>query len=280
MNKDQLLKVIESTIVSISASIPIAATFATGYTEYRNSLQERNVKEIIYTLFKSLKSLEERVDKEYLKSGDFKSLTMKVCLHGMDEIHEEKRKYLSYFLANSCVVENSKDLIKNSVLETLMRLSKFDLIVLNVLFEGVKGDFGEVIRGKKKFDLNFAFLIFEESYVTGLLPQYNELDIRITLHYLESIGVIENAISRTFNRNFSIDIDDYLRSKRLDEIMNRILELQSSLMTTNKKIELRELEKEQKELVGFNNQIEKNYNKPYIITSLGVKVLDYISMIE
>jgi hypothetical protein len=277
MNKDQLSKVIESTVVSISASIPIAASFATGWTEYRNHMQEKNVIEIIRAFLERLKFLEEKVDYEYIKSSDFKSLTVKACINGMDEVHEEKRKYLSNFLANSCILENSKEPIKNSILETLMKLSQFDLKVLKVLYEGVEGDFGEVIRGKKKFDLSFAYIHFDENHVSEQFPEYNELEVRITLQYLESLGVIENTITRTFNRNLSKDIDDHLRYTRLNEIMNRINELYSTWRSEEAKKELVELNKEQEVLKNGDMEfIERNYNKTYVISSLGVKVLDYI----
>ena len=277
MNKDELSKVIESTVVSISASIPIAASFATGWTEYRNHMQEKNVIEIIQAFLERVKNLEEKIDNEYLKSADFKSLTVKVCLHGMDEIHEKKRKHLANFLANSCIIENSKEPIKNSILETLMKLSQFDLKVLKVLYEGVEGDFGEVIRGKKKFDLSFAYLHFDENHVSEQFPEYNELEVRITLQYLESLGVIENTITRTFNRNLSKDIDDHLRYNRLNEIMNRINELYSTWRSEEAKKELVELNREQEVLRNGDMEFsERNYNKTYVISSLGVKVLDYI----
>ena len=140
-----------------------------------------------------------------------KSLLLKTCINGKDEISEDKKKDLGYFLANSCTVEHSNDSIKRAILETLLKLSEFELFVLKVVHEKTKENWTRI----PNYDpANQAWLFLSEKNIMESLREHNELNVISTLEYLNAIGVIENISSRNINIDLDEEVEDInLRNK-------------------------------------------------------------------
>lgn len=279
MNKDDILSIIESSFLSIAASIPVAASLASGWSEYKNHLQKKHILEILTFFSEKLKEIESEIDKRYIESDEFKSLVIQVSIMGKDELIESKRKYLSFFLANACKIENVDDLIKNSVLETLRKLNELEIRLMNFLSNNLPSDQIKMLNGELKYDTsNLPMRYFSEREILKSYSDYKEIDILITLQYLEGLGVIENSSSRSINFNIQSDIEDYLKEKRFRELHDKQNELLGKSLRT--KIDWQQLDENRRQLDDLLNddstKINKNFEKVYVISSLGLRILNYL----
>ena len=252
MKNDNTLKIIESSLITIASLFPVASTIATGWNEYKNIIQQNNIQDILQKLSSKLEDIKDQVDNNYLNSNDFKSLLLKTCIYGQEEIVEEKRKALAIFLANSCLNVNKIDFSKNAVLETLVKLSEIEIFVLNIIYketlntnEKLKETFLGNLEYKPK-ELPIKFL--SETSIIKKSNGFKELDILNTLEYLNSLGVIENIASRS-STNLDAHIDNFLKTKKFDDEHNKNIE----------------------------KKYEYSLEKHYSISSLGVTIIRYIS---
>jgi hypothetical protein len=252
MKNDNTLKIIESSLITIASLFPVASTIATGWNEYKNIIQQNNIQDILQKLSSKLEDIKDQVDNNYLNSNDFKSLLLKTCIYGQEEIVEEKRKALAIFLANSCLNVNKIDFSKNAVLETLVKLSEIEIFVLNIIYketlntnEKLKETFLGNLEYKPK-ELPIMFL--SETSIIKKSNGFKELDILNTLEYLNSLGVIENIASRS-STNLDAHIDNFLKTKKFDDEHNKNIE----------------------------KKYEYSLEKHYSISSLGVTIIRYIS---
>ncbi|PQJ20995.1 hypothetical protein [Tenacibaculum sp. SG-28] len=95
--KKNVVQVIESSLVSIASSFPIAASLASGWSEYKNHKQAERIEQILMDYGERLQSIESEVDSEYLASDEAKNLIEQTVNKGKDELREEKRKFCLNF---------------------------------------------------------------------------------------------------------------------------------------------------------------------------------------
>ena len=277
MKNDELIKIIESTAISIASSFPGLSSIATGWNEYKNHIQTKNIKNIIEIFYNKLNELDHKVSHQYLESDNLKALMIKTCFYGKEEISDEKIKMLSYFLANACTIEHYKDLTKNTILETIIKLSEFDILIVNMIADCSKTQQNSMLSGLKKYNPNTAWTVINELQIIENLKDHNEKDILMTLEYLHAVGVIENLSARGFNQNIDSYISSYLKSKEFDDIQQKRKALSNPEDYIKNFRELKKLDEEEKR---FEEQTEHNehydYQKTYMITALGLAVLSYL----
>jgi hypothetical protein len=280
MKKDQVIKLVESSVISLAASFPVFASIATGWSEYKNHLQAENIKFIIDIFSKKLIELEEKIDNKFINSDEFKGLIIQTSMYGKDEITTEKKKYLAYFLANSCTREYADNSIKITVLETIKKLSSFDLAVLKIIGESTLENW---TRMKKYNPSNSSWTVINEKNILDHYPKQDELNIISTLEYLNVTGVIELPSSRQHFISLDSQIQESNIYNELNEKYYRESELRGSESLSHESF--KELEKLGKEIESLSNKLEESrelssksndHNKYYSISALGVKILDFL----
>ncbi|WP_417195540.1 hypothetical protein [Bizionia sp.] len=280
MKNNELLKIIESTAVSVASSFPVLASLATGWNEYKNHVQTRNVKNIMEVFYYKLNEIDHKISHQYLESDNLKALIVKTCFYGKEEISNEKRKMLSQFLVNSCTNEHYEDVTKNSILETIIKLSGFDVLILEMIVGDINKPQYLMLSGKEKYDPNIkSWSAMSEITVIKLAKQTNEKDVLLTLEYLISVGVIENSSQKAFNNDIDGYIRRFLEKKEYQDLLNKIKKLRKPNATPKESIELKNLEEQhqrylEKKETEYN--VTSNNEKHYVGTALGLSVLAYL----
>lgn len=278
MKNDELVKIIESTVISVASSFPGLASIATGWNEYKNHIQTRNIQDIIQKFYCKLNEIEVRVNHQYLDSNNLKALLIKTCFYGKEEMSEEKRKMLSYFLANSCTTEHFKDVTKNAVLETIIKLSEFDVLLLNMISDCSKDLQNSILSGLKKYEPNkIAWTAMGELQIIEKVTNHSEQDVLTTLEYLNAVGVIETLSARDFNQNIDSYISRYLKDQKWENIQQKKEILNNPNDAISNYLELKKLDEEEQKFVKETQYNEEyDHQKSYMITSLGLSVLSYL----
>ncbi|WP_179317921.1 hypothetical protein [Winogradskyella undariae] len=200
--KKGVVQVIESSLVSIASSFPIAASLASGWSEYKNHKQAERIEQILTDYGHRLQNIEEDVDVDFLASDEAKNLIEQTINKGKDELRDEKRKFLSEFLKNSSTKKLSKDKEKEMILDTIDRISPLQASILKTITE-----FLVLSRGKANVKLSSDYNPDakekpEFGYILeSILVQINQTssskeNIESSLDYMVSIGVIEVASAR------------------------------------------------------------------------------------
>lgn len=278
MRNNDVIKIIESTVLSIASSFPVLASISTGWNEYKNHVQTQNIKNIIEVFYNKLNEIDYKVNHEYLESDNLKSLIIKTCFYGKEEMSEEKRKMLSYFLANSCTMKLYKDITKNAILETIIKLSEFDIFLINMIADisSEPQSQNSILTGAKKYDpSNVGWAVMDEFQIIEKVENHSENEVVTTLEYLNSVGVIETMSSRNINTNIETEIRRYLNNKEFEDIQNRREIINNTCDNIKKFKELKELDEEEQKL-----ELNENYNyelqKKYYVTSLGLAIMNYL----
>jgi len=278
LKKEEIIKLIESSAISVAASFPILSSIATGWNEYKNYVQTKNVEFILSCFYDQLKLMENKLDQEFLSSNEFKSIIVKTCFIAELENSDKKKRYLSYFLANACSEKHSRDKIHYIILETLGKVNEFDINILKFIDTKT----GEVWENLENYDpKNFLWTATWEGEIIDNFTHHKELDIIGTLEYLNSVGVIENYSSRSINFFRDKEIKESLLWYKSNELIRKQSLLQQngsfdSIKESNRiEEELEDMEVQRKE--SFQPEFEKNqYQKFYNISALGKKLLMYL----
>ncbi len=275
MEKDQLIKIVESSAISLAASFPVFGSIATGWSEYKNHLQAENIKFILETFSKKLVELENKIDKDYLNSNELKALILQTSIYGKDEITIEKKRHLAYFLANSCTKEYTENSIKITVLETIKRLSSFDINVIKLIGDRTLENW---TRMKEYSPSKSSWVVIDEKVILDKFPEHDQLNIISTLEYLNVTGVIELPSSR---QHF-ISLDSQVKESNIFNNLNEMILRESELLKDGSYKEVEELRKEIKisskkldDLRALTSE-STDHNKYYSISALGVKLLDFL----
>lgn len=204
--KKGVVQVIESSLVSIASSFPIAASLASGWSEYKNHKQSQRIEQILTDFGARLQSMESDVDSNYLASDEAKNLIEQTINKGKDELRNDKRKFLSEFLANSATKRLAKDKEKEMILDTIDKISPLQASLLSSITELLVRSHGrENVKLSSDYDPDaenkpiFGYM-FESIMVQINLHLASKENIESSLDYMVSIGVIEVASARGWTR--------------------------------------------------------------------------------
>jgi|LSQX01.1.fsa_nt_gb hypothetical protein len=192
-------QIIESSIIAVSSSFPVLSSLAAGWNEYKNYKQVENIKEILEAFAKKLTEINKRLDFEFLRTEDAKRLVEQALMVGKDQINKSMRGYISEFLANASTIAFSKDPEKQMVLETISRLSEFQIKLLVTItknliyYEGHE----QVLLGVD-FDSKIHKIkyIYEKDLIDIHKSNASKLNIEASLDYMMSLGIIETGTPR------------------------------------------------------------------------------------
>jgi hypothetical protein len=201
-SKKGVVQVIESSLVSIASSFPIASSLATGWSEYKNHKQAERIEKILTDFGKRLQNIEEDVDLDFLASDEAKNLIEQTVNKGKDELREEKRKFLSEFLANSTTKKLSKDREKEMILDTIDKISPLQATLLSSITEFLVISWGrDNVQLSSDYNPDATDKPTFGYILESVLVQINSYssskeNIESCLDYMVSIGVIEVASAR------------------------------------------------------------------------------------
>lgn len=190
-------KIVESLAISTASSFPIAASLATGWSEYKNHKQTENIKEMLNSYFKRLNQLENKVDATYLASEESKRIIEKTLNLGKNETIKDKRDMFIQFLANSSSKELAQDLQKDIVLDTINKMTILQekiLVYITAELIYTRGSDNVLLGSNYNPDLSnkpvFGYIL-ESNIIINFSSQCDRLNIEALLNYMKAIGIVE-----------------------------------------------------------------------------------------
>jgi len=196
---------IEVILMGISASIPGVASLSAGWSEWKNAKQTQYLNDLLVQYFEKMKELENRLDNDYIKTDEAKSILERTANKAKDETRTEKRALLAQFLATSSTKELSGDKEKEMVLETIDKLSPLQtefLHLITALLVTGSGKSNVLIgseydpKDKNKVEIKYTF----DKTIVQLCSHLTDKDsIESALDYMISVGVIETHSARGFS---------------------------------------------------------------------------------
>lgn len=203
MNKKKsVVSIIESSLISIASSFPIASSIATGWSEYKNHKQAERIEETLKMFAENLQKLNEEADEKFLNSDQIKVLIERTANLAKDELLSEKRKNLADFLANASTKRFSQDNEKDMILDTIHKISPLQITILKAVTEGLvlKNGRKNVSLGtdydpsaKNKPDFKY---VLEYEIVQRYERNSSKDNIEACIDYMVSIGIVELASAR------------------------------------------------------------------------------------
>lgn len=197
MQTDPILKAIGGAMASFH---PISSAIFTGVNTYRNEIEMRFMKDIIFGVNERIQRLEQRLDKNYIQSDDYKNFLIKTLRMATSDVRQEKLRLFANIIVNAALEDRAdeKDGRKYLYDETiekideglfmfLLRMSSRTLDGLDIDTKGWTGEEEELeILGvsDKDFHFNAEYLLsvgvvvrlprFKYSGETGMLSYHEE----------------------------------------------------------------------------------------------------------
>lgn len=131
----ELNPILKAVIAATASFNPITNAIFTGVTTYRGEIEMRFVKEVIMGVNARINKLEQRIDKEYIKSDDYMNFLYKTLGKSAGDVRKEKLKMFANIIVNSALIgranikdgnkylyDETIDKIDDSLFEFLLRL--------------------------------------------------------------------------------------------------------------------------------------------------------------
>ena len=106
MNSESLVKAIQTGLASMN---PLTAAIFTGVSTYRNDLEMRFVKDVIVGVNERIYRLEEKLNKEYMKSEDYMNFLYKTLQMAASDVRKEKLNLFANIMVNAALIENADE---------------------------------------------------------------------------------------------------------------------------------------------------------------------------
>ena len=171
-NTTPIAKAIEAVLASLN---PLTAAIFTGVTTYRSEKEMRFVKDVIVAVNERVYRLEQKLDKEYMKSEDYMNFLYKTLRMAASDARKEKQNLFANIMVNAAVKEladendgrkylydETIDKIDEKLFEFLLRASVCDLEGFGLEAKGWRGTDDELkLLGvdDKTFQFNAEYLL-------------------------------------------------------------------------------------------------------------------------
>lgn len=192
MKKKDIAYTIESIILSTASSFPIFSSIGTGWSQWKNYQQEKNIKELISNLVVNLKRVEDKIDLHLLQSSETKELIEQTCMKVRNISDFDKINFYSIIISNSLVSNFPIIDYRDIVFEMVDKIDIFHLRLLIALD----------LRTRITISDNFNERTYYHMRVDEILAYfilYHDFDyIYTNLDYLKSLGLIRD------NGNFRV----------------------------------------------------------------------------
>ena len=203
---DTVFEIIGASLRSVSASIPIVASIATGWSEYKNYRQAEYIEDTMSKFGSQLDSIYDTANQEFVKSDQMKLLVEKTMNRAKDENSDVKRDMLAKFLASACTERLCDNNYHDAILEVVDRLSGFQAQILKIIAYKLVIGHG---RDSTLLGANYNPDAEEKEvfkYITekNIIDHYegdkSQASIESNLAYMISLGVVETHSARGWTR--------------------------------------------------------------------------------
>lgn len=171
-NINPIVKAIEAVLASLH---PLTAAIFTGVTTYRSEVEMRFVKDVIVAVNERVYRLEQKLDKEYMKSEDYLNFLYKTLRMASSDTRKEKLNLFANIMVNAALKEYADendsrkylydekiDKIDEKLFGFLLRASVRDLEGLGLEDKGWRGADDELkLLGvdEQTFQFNAEYLL-------------------------------------------------------------------------------------------------------------------------
>ncbi len=177
MQTDPIFKAIGGALASCH---PISSAIFTGFNTYRNEIEMRFVKDVIVGINERIQRLEQRLDKDYMQSDDYKNFLYKTLRMATNDVRQEKLRLFANIIVNAALEDRAdeKDGRKYLYDETIEKLDEELFVFLLRMSTRVLDGFDMEAKGWSGID--------EELEVLGV----DVNTFHFNAEYLLSVGVV------------------------------------------------------------------------------------------
>lgn len=218
MENNDMIGAVEEYV--LQNTFPLLSSALSARGSVRNEHAHRFIQEVLVEVNLKLWKLEQKVDKEYMKTEDFVNFLHKTLLKAAVDLRREKMRMFANIIVNSTLKGNADsqdgkkylfdetiDKIDEGLFEFLLRMSSRRMLDDNKLNKGWKGDDDDLkVLGidEKKFFFNADYLLSVGVLVR--LPRFN----------LENDGVLVYH-DEYFVTQYGVDFVEYVRDQDMRE---------------------------------------------------------------
>jgi len=187
----------------------------TGISTYLNGRDKRIMREIVLGIDERVSRLEESIDKEYIKSDDYKNFMLKTMRMVSNDERHEKLNLFANIMVNAALIENSDekdgrkylfdetiDKLDDKLFGFLLRLSTLKIAADNQKSAGWRGD--ETDLELLGVDESTFFFYADYLLSVGVLVRYPEMEVK------------EGALSyhpEYYVTQYGLDFVEYVRER-------------------------------------------------------------------
>lgn len=214
MKSENISYTIESALLAIASSFPLATSLATGWSQWKNYKQTENIKSLFLKMAEKIQSIEEKVDYDLLKSEIVKELLENTCLKISNLNDPDKTEIFAAFIVNSVASNFPKFSYRDIVLESLDKIDVNHLRFLKLVDKPRN-------QNKKNEIQYFTHFFTNVNIILGNLILYYDNDfIFNNLDYLKSIGLLQDLGSPLGEKSYSFThygftVYEYITSNNL-----------------------------------------------------------------
>lgn len=177
MSGDFFIKAMQAGLANLH---PLTSCIFAGVTTYRSELEMRFIKDVIVNVNERVYRLEQKLDREYMKSDDYMNFLYKTIRMAASDIRKEKVNLFANIIVNSAMIELADENDRRKYLfdETIDKLDEKLFAFLQKASTRDLEGMGLEDRGWQDIDEDLKFL--------GV----SEKQFQFNAEYLLSVGVM------------------------------------------------------------------------------------------
>lgn len=216
-DKDLIKAVEDTTLNNIFPLLKSALSFGDSAKEEHS---KRFIQDVVVEINAKLWRLEQKVDKEYMKTEDFVNFLHKTLIKAALDMRKEKLKLFANIIVNSTLIGNANpedgrkylydetiDKIDENLFDFLLRMSTRRMLDDNQLNKGWRGDDSEDL---KELGINDKTFYFNSDYLLSVgvlvrLPRFKVQNGHLMYH------------DEYFVTQYGLDFVEYVKNQELME---------------------------------------------------------------
>lgn len=205
--------IVETMIASIANCNPLLSAIFSSYSTYSNNIAHRAIQKVLEEFSKRISKIENIINKDYLQSNEFNSLSYRTFIKAATEVRNEKLEIFAIFLTQSVLLKDVEISDKFMFLETLDKIDIEHIYFLQRLsgrntFKDFEHDKGWQGEKEELIELNIVrerfFLLCDYLTNIGLVSRIEKFRIEegclymnreyfVSIYGMELLRFIENS---------------------------------------------------------------------------------------
>lgn len=192
-----------------------ANTIFTGITTYLNGRDKRLMKKIVIGIDERVRMLEEKIDKDYIKSDDYKNFLYKTIRMAVNDERNEKFNLFANIMVNAALIGNADekdgrkylydetiDKLDEKLFGFLMKMSTRKMMTGNKKEAGWKGDWVDL----KQLGVDESTFFFYSDYLLSV-------GVLVRLPVMEVTEGVLSYHPEYFVTQYGADFVEYVREQ-------------------------------------------------------------------